>query len=126
MPRSLTDVVTGTLADGGVEPAVTEYRRLRGRYYGRGVYDFSESQMMQMIDPLIERAPTAVIALLEMFLEFEPGSSQAHTLIGIAHIRLLADRPAIVSFTRALELNPGNRVAEGYLLQLTRRKPRRP
>jgi hypothetical protein len=56
IPRPLTDILLQTALRQGPEAAVTQYRELRERHYGRGAYDFGEETIPQRGAPPLRRA----------------------------------------------------------------------
>jgi tetratricopeptide (TPR) repeat protein len=120
IPMPLSDLVTRTILQEGVGAAVTQYRDLRARYYGRASYDFGEDELLSVAQRFIQVRPADAIALLQMNLEFHPDSPRTYAALGYAHTRTGDDAAAIPYLERALELQPENGTVRGQLEQLRR------
>ena len=125
IPRQLPDIMTRAAVQQGPEAAVTLYRDLRTRYYGRQAYDFSEEALLGVADRLTQGRPAAAIALADLNLEFNPKSARSHLIKGIAQTRQLDDEAAVASFRKSLELDPDNGVTQGWLIQTEQTLKRR-
>ena len=127
IPRQLPDIMIRAAVQQGPAEAAALYRDLRARYYGRQAYDFSEEALLGVADRLTQGRPAAAIALADLNLEFNPKSARSYLIRGIAETRQLDDQAAVASFKKALELDPGNGVTQGWLIQteqtLKRRRP---
>jgi hypothetical protein len=118
IPRQLDDVVLEATLQDGVETATKLYRELRARHYGGQAYDFSESTLLTVAERLAQGRPADAIAIADLNLEHYPRSARSHLMKGIVLSRRLDTTPAaLASFRRALELNPGNGVIEGWIQQ---------
>jgi hypothetical protein len=127
IPRQLPDILIRAAVQQGPDAAVTIYRDLRTRYYGRQAYDFSEEALLGVADRLTQGRPAAAVALADLNLEFNPQSARSYLVRGIAQTRQLDDEAAVASFRKSLELDPANGVTQGWLIQteqtLKRRRP---
>lgn len=119
IPRKLPDIMVRTIVEKGADAAVAQYKDLRARYYAKDVYDFTESELMNFTLRLAESArPENALPFVTMALEYNPGSATAYIVMSRAHMSL-RDRPAAIEALRkALEIDPKNGVAKGYLYQL--------
>jgi hypothetical protein len=117
IPRQITDIMTRTTLQQGPDAAATIYRDLRARYFGKQAYDFSEEAVLGVADRLVQGRPAAAIALADLNLEFHPMSARSYLIKGIAQTRQLDNEGAVASFKKALELDPGNGVTQGWLIQ---------
>jgi len=118
VPRKLTDIMLRTLRDRGPEAAVAEYKELREKFYARDTYDFSEPDLLNLAQRLADARPDDAIALMTMNLEFNPRSARSYIVLSRAYVRK-RDRPtAIEQLKKALEIEPQNGIAKGYLSQL--------
>jgi tetratricopeptide (TPR) repeat protein len=126
IPRQLGDIIADTLRTKGAEAAVAQYRDLRERYYGRQAYDFSEETLANLADSLVEGRPDGAIALMQLNLEYNPGSARSYSTIGYAYTRKFDDETAITYYQKALEIEPNNGIIQGRLASLTslRRRPK--
>jgi len=125
IPRQLPDIMIRAAVQQGPEAAVTLYRDLRSRYYGRQAYDFSEEALLGVADRLTQGRPAAAVALADLNLEFNPKSARSYLVKGIAQTRQLDDEAAVASFKKSLELDPGNGVTQGWLIQTEQTLKRR-
>jgi len=91
---------------------------LRARYYGTGAYDFSDTTIINLAQPIATRKPDDAIALLNAQLEFSPKSARTLAAIAYAYTRKFDDATAITYLERALEIEPQNGVVQGQLEQL--------
>lgn len=124
VPKRLNDVIVQTIREKGVTAAVTEYRELRAKYYGRDTYDFTEGELLGLAQRLAESRPDDALALLTMNLEFNPKSAQSYIVMSRAYSRKRDTEMAVAQLKKALEIEPENGLAKGYLYQLeqTRRQ----
>jgi tetratricopeptide (TPR) repeat protein len=118
IPRQLSDILTQTLKNQGVEAAIAQYKDLRSRYYGSAAYDFSDATMINIAQPIATRRPDDALALLNAQLEFNPKSAKTLTAIAYAYTRKFDDATAITYLERALEIEPENGAVQGQLEQL--------
>ena len=118
VPRQLRDMILETAVQQGPEAAVSQYRDLRARYFGGQAYDFSETTLLAVAERLAQGRPAAAIAIADLNLEFHPRSWRSYLTKGIAQSRRLETTPdALGSFRKALEIDPGNGVVEGWIFQ---------
>lgn len=126
IPRQLRDLLLDTTVRQGADAAVAQYRDLRERYYGRQSYDFGEQTLLDVADRLAQGRPADAVALADLNIEFYPRSARSYLVRGIAQSRRLDTvEDAIASFRRVLELDPGNGVAQGWLIQTEQLRGRR-
>src|SRR5262245_61940263 len=81
IPRPLTDILLQTALRQGPDAAVTQYRDLRERHYGRGAYDFGEETILNAVRRLSAARPEAAVSLAQLNLEFFPKS--VNTLVAL-------------------------------------------
>lgn len=122
VPQKLSDVLLRTMVTGGGEAAVAQYRELRNKFYARDTYDFSEDELLALCSRLAEARPALALPLLQMNLEFNPRSARTYIVLARAYQRLRENTLAIENLKKALEIEPENSAAKGYLYQL---EPRR-
>lgn len=125
IPKPLSEIVVQTVRDKGGEAAVSQYRELRDRYYGRAAYDFGDDELVTTARRLAAARPDAAIRLLEMNLEFHPKSAQSYVALAYAHTRQSNDAAAILDLEKAVEIEPENGAARGQLEQLRSYQRRR-
>jgi hypothetical protein len=117
IPRPLTDIILQTALRQGPDAAVTQYRELRERHYGRGAYDFGEETILSAVRRLSAARPEAAVSLAQLNLEFFPKSVNTLVALAIAQTRE-SDEAAIATLKRALEIEPENGEIKGRLFQL--------
>jgi tetratricopeptide (TPR) repeat protein len=118
IPRQLGDILTQTLKTQGVEATIAQYKDLRSRYYGSAAYDFSDTTIINIAQPMATRRPDDALALLNAQLEFNPKSAKTLTAIAYAYTRKFDDATAITYLEKALEIEPENGAVQGQLEQL--------
>lgn len=124
IPRPLTDILLLTSVREGADAAVAQYRDLRGRHYGRGVYDFGESTLVTVASRLAQARPDLAIPLADLNLEFFPRSVM--TLVAKAIAQEGRDNEAAVAtLKKALEVEPENGEIKGRLYQIEEMLARR-
>jgi hypothetical protein len=124
-PRPIDDILTQIIDRDTPEAAIAKYRELRAKYFGHDSYDFSEMMLLRVAQRYVERVPSTAMAIAKLNLEFFPASASSYVVMGIASTRMLDDRTAIGYFERALEMEPANGVAQGYLEQLRQYQKRK-
>jgi tetratricopeptide (TPR) repeat protein len=118
IPRPLGQVIAQTLQFKGADAAVTQYRDLRTRYYGRGSYDFGEEELTNVARTIASVRPDDAIAILQLNIEFYPRSARSYALMGFAYTRKFDDDSAITLVQKAVDLEPENGEFQGQLAQL--------
>ena len=77
-PRQLEDVLTVAYDSGGVDSTIARYQALRGRYYGRAVYDFGEVALSEVARRAQDAHHTAdAMQLLSLNVQMNPQSAFA-------------------------------------------------
>ena len=118
VPRQLRDILLETAVRQGPDAAIAQYREVRKRYHGGQAYDFGEMTLLFVAERLADSRPAAAIALADLNLEFHPQSWRSHMTKGIALSRRLETTPeALESFRKALSIDPGNGVVQGWITQ---------
>ncbi|MGP0072494.1 MAG: photosynthetic reaction center cytochrome c subunit family protein [Bryobacteraceae bacterium] len=125
IPQPLSAIILRSVAEKGGAAAADQYRDLRKQYYGRATYDFSEDALLEMVQRVVQGKPDDAIALLRMYLEFNPQSAKTYELLGFAYTRKLDDESAMVNLKKSLELDPTNAMVRGRLEQLEEYRRRR-
>jgi tetratricopeptide (TPR) repeat protein len=118
IPKKLSDILIRTILDKGADAAVEQYRDLRARFYARDTYDFSEDELLALCQRLAEARPSAALPLLQMNLEFNPKSARTYVVMSRAYVLLRDHMKAVETLKKALEIDPDNTAAKGYLYQL--------
>jgi hypothetical protein len=118
IPQQLRDLMLQTATRQGPDAAAKLYRELRAKYYGGQSYDFGEATLLTVADRLAQTRPDAAAAIADLNIEFFPKSWRSYLAKGIAQSRRLDTTPdAVDSFRKALEIDPGNGVVQGWLAQ---------
>jgi tetratricopeptide (TPR) repeat protein len=118
IPKPLGDIVTQTLLKEGGAAAITQYRDLRQKFYGRAAYDFGENTLIAVSQRIANSKPNDAIDLMKVNIEFYPNSSASYAALAFAYTRKVDDASAIKALEKAVELDPANNVARGQLEQL--------
>jgi tetratricopeptide (TPR) repeat protein len=118
-PQPIETIVAQVMQDDGVEAALQSYRDLRERHFGGFAYDFTDRPLVSLAESLMEENPEAARGVLELNLEFNPGSGMS--LYGLAQIYDAAGdtSKAVEYYRKGLEVMPGNPRAERRLKELT-------
>jgi hypothetical protein len=120
-PRPLESIVNAMVGDSGVPAAVAAYRDLKRRFYGGFTYDFRERPLNNVASELISQSRHAdAIVMLNLNLETNPDSWVTHQLLGDSYGALGQKDPAIASYRKSLELQPGNPPVQAKLDALLR------
>ena len=118
IPKQLGDVLWDTTRTQGAAAAITQYRDLRTRFFGRAAYDFTEQTLLTLSQRIANARPDDAIAFARLNLEFFPNSSASYQAVAFAYTRKVDDASAITALEKAVELDPANNVARGQLEQL--------
>ncbi len=109
-PERLRDILSNEYDSGGADAVLGLYGDLRRQYYGRAVYDFSNSLLIDLAGAIAEQhgdTPGA-IALLKANLKLYPKSHFTHYTLGQLLANAGDSRAAIRSLRKAVRLNPEN------------------
>jgi hypothetical protein len=120
-PRTLVAALAEAVEAGGADSAVTLYRDLRNRYYGRAAYDFGELTLTEAARMPNQRP--ANIALLKLNLEFYPQSVPTMGSLGQQLAQSGDTAAAIEVLTKAIALDTANRQLRGMLTRLKGGRP---
>lgn len=106
-PEPLLDVLRTAAKQGGADAAITRYRELRDKHYGRGAYDFGAPTLNQLAESMAEADLAGAIAIQRFNLEANPGQAATHGALGRLYERQGDRAAARVQFERAAALDPG-------------------
>lgn len=107
-PERLKDILSNEYDSGGADAVLGLYADLRKEYYGRAVYDFSNSLLIDLARTIANQHEDTdgAVALLKANLKLYPKSHFTHYILG----QLFADdgnrRAAGRSLRKAVKLNP--------------------
>lgn len=118
-PELLENLLADHVAEKGVEDAVTEYNRLRERYFGGFSYNFQEQTLIRLGQQLLDAEnPDAALRFLQMNAEFFPNSSQTFAAMAEAYVAKEDTPAAIQNLEKAVSLNPNDRRMTEWLQEL--------
>lgn len=105
--------------ESGVDEAVRLYEQYREDTYGRGVFDFGETETSEVADKLVEEGRIEdAITLYEMNLEYHPESLSIHASLGELYEEVGRTEDAIAAWEKVLEIRPQHREAAERLAEL--------
>jgi tetratricopeptide (TPR) repeat protein len=116
LPRSLTSVLDEVHGKDGLDAALAKYAELRERYYGSDSYDFGEWALDGLAEKWLKaEKPKDALALMEVHAGHYPESSHLQFMLGELLFRSGDKDKAVPHLKKALELDPGNRMAKRRL-----------
>jgi len=120
-PVPLSSLIADTAMAAGPDAALSLYRALREKYYGKDAYDFSESSL-NIAAFRLGRAgkPDAALALLDFNEGLFPGSSGMYVFRGNIELMRADTAAAAAAYREALGRDPANREAQGRLKDIGR------
>lgn len=126
-PRTLAAELLAAADGKGIDSAVTRYRELREKTYGRAMFDFGE-QSLPLIAEELTRAQRLddAVRLLQLNVEYFPRSGQAVAALAQAQAQKGDTAAAISTVTRALEADSSNAQLKGLLSRLKGEGRRQP
>lgn len=105
--------------ESGVDEAVRLYEQYREDTYGRGMFDFGETETSEVADRLAEEGRVEdAIRLYEMNAEYHPESLSVHAALGELYERVGRVNDSIAAWERVLEIRPQHREATERLAEL--------
>jgi tetratricopeptide (TPR) repeat protein len=118
-PRPIQQIVLNAYDSAGADSALSVYRALRERYYGRAAYDFGEVPLADVGAALRSRGKTAdALRFYVLNTELTPNSAFAFRQAAEAQLAAGDTAAAIKSYQRALAINPNDRQTKGTLEKL--------
>jgi tetratricopeptide (TPR) repeat protein len=124
LPRTLQQVVLTAYDSAGADSAISVYRTLRERYYGRASYDFGEVPLADVGAQLRARGKTAdALRFYVLNTEMSPNSAFAFDQAAGAQLAVGDTASAVRSLQKALSINPNDRQAKGMLDRLGQKQP---
>ena len=86
IPKQLSDIVADTTGEKGAAAAVTQYRELRGKFYGAQAYDFSDNTLFTAAQRAVQaNKPDDAIAYAQANVEFNPMSARSYQVLSQAY-----------------------------------------
>jgi tetratricopeptide (TPR) repeat protein len=109
-PETLETALRSTVEKEGVPAAEKRYRELREQYYGSGAYDFRPGSVNMVAEWLAfeKKDYDGAVEILGLNAEFHPKVAYTHNLIGRIQEAKGDKAAAIVSYKKALELDPND------------------
>ncbi len=115
--RSITETLSPTLASGGVDSAVKQYRELKAAQ--RTTYNFDEEELNSLGYRLLNAKKfNDAIRIFQLNVEAYPQSGNVYDSLAEAYMNDGNKPLAIANYQRSLQLNPKNRNAKAYLQKL--------
>ena len=122
VPRTLQQVLLGAHAAGGVDSVTSAYRTLRARYFGGAAYDFGEVALVDVANAVRSSGSLAdALKLYQLNVEMVPTSTFALRSLAGAWLASGDTASAIISYERALAINPNDAQSRAAVARL---KPR--
>jgi Predicted membrane protein (DUF2306) len=115
--RSITETLSPTIASGGVDAAVKQYRDLKATQ--RTTYNFDEEELNSLGYRLLKTKKfNDAIRIFQLNVEAYPQSSNVYDSLAEAYMNNGNQPLAIANYQRSLQLNPKNQNAKAYLQKL--------
>jgi hypothetical protein len=118
IPKALSDILTATEKEKGIDAAIAQYWDLRKQFFGRAAYDFGDGTIVTTAQGLTNDKPEEALKLLEINTQFFPGSSRTFVAMSQAHLKLNKKDEAIKDLEKAAALDPQNGALKRQLDQL--------
>lgn len=118
-PTTLEEEMAEAYRRGGVAAALSRYRELKERFYGRAGYDFSERSLNAIGYELLSKKDndSAIAIFRENTAQF-PKSANAWDSLAEGYLAAGNKEQATINYRKALELDPKNANAAEKLRQL--------
>lgn len=118
-PMTLEEELSEKFTTEGAESALAYYDQLKGRFYGRGAYDFGENALNAFGYELLGAGEIdAAIQVFRKNVDLFPDSSNVYDSLGEGYMERGDTELAIENYERSLELNPRNQNAVTKLEEL--------
>lgn len=125
-PRTLAAEVLGALEAKDADSAVTRYRELREKSYGRAMFDFGEASLPVMADELTRaRRADDAAKLLQLNLEFFPKSGMTYSAIAMGQAQRGDTAAARATVEKGLAASPDDPQLKQLLARLKGERPQR-
>lgn len=118
-PRPLADILVETASTEGADAAMAKYKQMRSESLEAGQYDFRERTLVGAARRLQEEnAADKAVALLKAGIELFPNSADMVASLGMTLLQKGDRDGAQAQFTRALQMDPKNGMAQQGLKRL--------
>jgi tetratricopeptide (TPR) repeat protein len=118
--KSIAETLSATIASGGVDQAIQQYRDLKAT--APATYNFDEDQLNTLGYQLINAHKIKdAIRILQLNVESYPQSSNVYDSLGEAYMDDRDKEDAITNYQKSLQLNPKNGNAVKMLQKLNSR-----
>ncbi len=118
-PQTVQAVLSGVIAEQGMDSAVAKYRTLRQQYYGRDVFDFSPLPLIDLGRSLsVDGKQAEAIRMLELDYEFYPQEGTVTMSLGDTYLARGDTAKAVDYYRKTLEIQPNNRRVQQTLQRL--------
>lgn len=118
-PTTLADELMVTYERAGIDSTILAYQALRGRFYGRDVYDFGENGLGELAAALAKKGRTDdAIQIYRQIVQQDPQSPRAYGALAQALEAAGRKQEAIDAYTKVLQLEPQNPMAKRRLDEL--------
>jgi len=115
-PATLEEELGAVYKKDGIEPAVAHYTDLKDKYYGRGVYDFSENGVNRFGYEVLRSGDVqGAIKVFTMMTQEHPESANAWDSLAEGYMKAGDMAKAKEYYEKSLSLNPSNRNAKQML-----------
>ena len=110
IPQTLGEMLLETARKDGAEAAIKQYRDLREKHSGEGMYDFSGRSLSPVAEMLLREKKDleGALAVARLNAEVHPTEPNAHILVGQVCVSKGDLDCALASFGKAAELDPKN------------------
>jgi tetratricopeptide (TPR) repeat protein len=118
-PTTLDEELAEVHAAEGIEAALAAYRELRGRFYGRGAFDFGENVLNMFGYSLLGEGKAAdAVAIFQLNAEQFPDSANVWDSLGEGYLAAGDSVRSAEAYEKSLVLDPENENARQKLTEL--------
>jgi len=120
-PKTITAILTDTMAKKDLQSAIDRYGELRKKYYGSAAYDFSELPLDLLAESLVQKGqPKDASAIMDMNLSFNQPTARTYNVLANVHKANGENDKAKADLQKLLSLQPDNRRAKQMLEELNK------
>ena len=122
-PATLDEELGESYRKGGIKAAVAHYNELRGKFYGRGAYDFGELPLNNFGYELMNgKDISGAIEVLTINTKEFPESANVWDSLAEAYMKQGDNEKARTYYERSLQLDPTNENAKTMLKKFSEEK----